>query len=343
MINIMNSTIELSAFFEKTPDLVCVAGKDGYFKKVNPVVIKKLGYTEHELLSNPISAFIYHEDKKITQNHRTELLNGKVLHNFINRYITKKGEILWLEWTSLYFSESELVFAIAKDITKRKQAENDIEEQYKKFKHLTTHFKSNIEKERKYLTYELHEELAQLACAIKMDVESIVENTSLLPEFSKTSADHALAISRLLIKTLQRISFSISPNILQEFGLNAALEWLCKEFSALHDISCIFKTAYDEQTLTGEIKTDFFRICQEALSNIIGHANAVNAQISITETNDKIKLCINDDGNGFDMNQQKETPGFISMRERVNSINGELVIESKHGSGTSVCVTIAKN
>lgn len=150
-------------------------------------------------------------------------------------------------------------------------------------------------------------------------------------------------ISRLLIKTLQRILFSISPAILHEFGLNASLEWLCKEFSALYDIPCVFKTAYDEQRLTGEIKTDFFRICQEALSNIIDHGNAVNVHISITETNDKIKLCINDDGNGFDMNQQKETPGFISMRERVNSINDELVIESKPGSGTSVCVTIAKN
>ena len=64
-------------------------------------------------------------------------------------------------------------------------------------------------------------------------------------------------ISRLLIKTLQRILFSISPAILHEFGLNASLEWLCKEFSALYDIPCVFKTAYDEQRLTGKIKTDF--------------------------------------------------------------------------------------
>lgn len=60
-------------------------------------------------------------------------------------------------------------------------------------KNLTVHFKSNVEKERKYLTYELHEELAQLAFAIKMDVECIAENTSFLSESSKTSVEHALA------------------------------------------------------------------------------------------------------------------------------------------------------
>ena len=133
MINLMNFAIGLSAFFEKTPDLVCVAGKDGFFKTVNPVVIKKLGYTGHELLSKPIPEFIHPEDKKLTEKNRTALLKGRVLHNFVNQYLTKKGETVWLEWTSEYFSESELVFAIAKDITKRKQAENDIEEQYKKF------------------------------------------------------------------------------------------------------------------------------------------------------------------------------------------------------------------
>jgi PAS domain S-box-containing protein len=342
MTNLMNSEIELSAFFEKSPDLVCIAGKDGFFKSVNAVVSKKLGYTNEELLAKPISTFIYEEDKKITSEHRTALLSGKVLHNFINRYVSKKGDVIWLEWTSLYFPESELVFATAKDITERKLAETDIEEQYNKFKNLTAHFKSNIEKERKYLTYELHEELAQLAAAIKMNIESVAFNTPLLPEPSKIAVERALVISDMLIKTLQRISFSISPNVLHEFGLNAALEWLSTEFTMLHNIPCTFRNDYDEELLSKEIQTDFFRICQESLKNVQDHANAKSVHINIEEINEHIKLSIEDDGDGFDINQQKETPGIVSMRERVNSINGELIIESNPETGTGIYVTVAK-
>lgn len=342
MINLMNSEIELSAFFEKSPDLICIVGKDGFFKTVNAVVIEKLGYTNEELLDKPVAAFIHEDDKQATSKHRAALLKSGVLHNFVNRYLTKKGDVLWLEWTSMYFPQSELVFATAKDITERKRTEADIEEQYQKFKNLTSHFKSNIEKERKYLTYELHEELAQLVSAVKMNVEAVAMNTPVLAGPSKIAIERAVLISEMLIKTLQRISFSISPNVLHEFGLNAALEWLCTEFSMLHNIPCIFKSDFNSKSLSQEIQTDFFRICQESLKNVDNHANAKNVLVSIKEEDNKVRLSIKDDGNGFDLNQQKATPGFLSIRERVNSINGELVIESEPGEGTSIFVTVTK-
>jgi PAS domain S-box-containing protein len=90
MIQLFNAEIEWSTFFDKTPDLVCVAGKDGFLKKVIEAVIAKLGYTQDELLSKPIHSFIYPDDREITQNNRRDLLAGKVLMNFKNLYITKK-------------------------------------------------------------------------------------------------------------------------------------------------------------------------------------------------------------------------------------------------------------
>ena len=86
MGKLKDSKLEMFEFFEMTPDLVCIAGKDGYFKKINPAVIQKLGYTEEELFSRPISSFIYEEDKDITRRVRTHLLNGRTLLNFQNRY-----------------------------------------------------------------------------------------------------------------------------------------------------------------------------------------------------------------------------------------------------------------
>jgi len=342
MATLLNSELEMFTFFEMTPDLVCIVGKDGFFRKVNPAVISKLGYTKEELFASPVSSFIHPEDKDLTSRERTALLAGKALVNLQNRYITKKGDIIWLAWTSIYFSDKEIVFAIAKDITESKQTEKNIEEKYKKFKGLANHFKSIIEEDRKYLAVELHEELAQLAAVIKMDIEVIRDKEPGLSTASKSRMEHAIVVTGLLINTIRRISFSISPTMLEDLGLDETLKWHCREFSILNGIPCLFESAYAEADLTQEIKLDFFRICQESLSNVMYHAQATSVKISIEDKGDEICLTITDDGKGFDSTQQKQASGLVSMRERAASINGQLTIQSEIGKGTLVYVAIKK-
>lgn len=340
MTDLLSPGSELFAFFEMTPDLVCIAGKDGYWKKINSAVINKLGYTAEELYARPISSFIFDEDKDITQRRRNELLEGKVLHNFINRYQTKQGTVLWLEWTSIYFSDNEYVFAIAKDVTERKQMEREVEEKYLKYKGLASHFKTSIEKDRKYIAYELHEALAQLVAGVKMDIDWIATNETGLPASSKSRIDHAVEISKLLINTIQRISFSISPNMLDDFGLNVTLEWLCKEFTILNKIECTFSTAYNEADLTQELKIDFFRFCQEALTNLVDVSKAIELTISIEDIEDEFQLCIKDDGRGIGISAPKSEVSLINMKERAAFLNGKIIIED--GESTSICIHVPK-
>lgn len=340
--DLTQAELNISTFFEMTPDLVCIAHRNGFFKKVNQAVIDKLGYSEAELMASPISSFIHPEDKQLTALNRTELLKGKNLLNFQNRYVAKSGAIIWLEWTSIYFSDSEVVFAIAKDITERKQLELEVEKKYRKFKSLASHFKSSIEEDRKYLANELHEELAQLASVLRMDIDWIKNNAFELSPTSKSKIEHASVVSQQLIKTIRRISFSISPNMLEHLGLNATLDWYCQEFSILNGIPCHYEGVYDEARLTDEIKIDLFRICQECLMNTSSHAQASHVEVRIEDTGDRIQLCVIDDGKGFDVAQQKRKTGFTRMRERVISINGELSIQSEAGKGSRVCVSIAR-
>jgi len=114
---------DLDYFFELSPDLLCIAGYDGYFKKINPAVSKTLGYTNEELFASPISSFIHPDDKVLTARRRSALTDGEPLLNFENRYIAKSGAIIWLSWTSMPIKRDKLVFAIAKNITYRKQVE----------------------------------------------------------------------------------------------------------------------------------------------------------------------------------------------------------------------------
>ncbi len=335
--------LELFTFFEITPVLVCITNKEGFFRKVNPAVAEKLGYTMIELYASPVAQFIHPEDRDLTRRNRSNLLAGEALINFQNRYVHKNGQVIWLEWNSIYFSEKELVFAIARDITQRKQLEKSVEEDYKKFKSLASHFKSSIEKDRKFLAYELHEELAQLASALKMDLDMIPITVQALPDTAKTKIEHAAAVAGLLMKTIKRISFSISPSMLDEFGLNTSLEWLCSEFAILSGIPCKFNHNYNEQHLSHEVKTDFFRICQEALSNVMYHSKASAAAIFIEETGEYFVLSIHDNGIGFHPSDQQPHAGLVSMRERAASVNGKLEIAAgEDGKGTFVTVRIAK-
>lgn len=114
---------DLEYYFELSPDLLCIAGYDGYFKKINPSVSKTLGYSNEELFAAPINSFVHPHDRKITEQKRDELRNGNVLLQFENRYITKNGSIVWLSWTSIPIERDKMVFAIAKNITYKKELE----------------------------------------------------------------------------------------------------------------------------------------------------------------------------------------------------------------------------
>src|SRR5476651_2310119 len=113
-----NSTsfFNLELFFELSPDLFCIAGYDGYFKKINPTVSKTLGYTDEELFSRPIDSFVHPDDRDVTSKKRGTIIKDNPLLNFENRYITKGGDIVWLSWTSMPIKSQNVVFAIAKII-----------------------------------------------------------------------------------------------------------------------------------------------------------------------------------------------------------------------------------
>lgn len=112
---------ELNRFFQLSPDLLCIAGFDGYFKKINLAVCNLLGYTEAELMDRKIEEFVYHSDKEAVLQKRSEIVTGESLYGFENRYITKKGDIKWLSWTSVPIEEEGVIFAVAKDITEKKK------------------------------------------------------------------------------------------------------------------------------------------------------------------------------------------------------------------------------
>ncbi|MCK0145356.1 PAS domain S-box protein [Arenibacter sp. F26102] len=119
---------ELDHIFSFAPDILCKAGYDGYFKKINPATSKLLGYSEEELLSKQIIEFVHPEDREKTRNQQMFLYEGNSYKYFENRYITKKGDIIWLSWTARPIPEEDAIYAVAKDITENRELKNILNE-----------------------------------------------------------------------------------------------------------------------------------------------------------------------------------------------------------------------
>ncbi len=112
---------ELNRIFSFAPDIICVAGFDGYFRKVNPAMSEMLGYTEEELLTRHITEFTHPDDREKTREEIEAINTGTGKASFENRYITKSGKTIWLSWTTRNFTTENITFAIGRDVTIEKE------------------------------------------------------------------------------------------------------------------------------------------------------------------------------------------------------------------------------
>jgi diguanylate cyclase (GGDEF)-like protein/PAS domain S-box-containing protein len=119
---------ESTRFFELSRDMICVAGFDGYFKRVNPAFERTLGYSRRELLGRPFVEFVHPDDRGDTDVEIGEISDGgRATVHFQNRYLDKDGGVHWIEWTSVGIPDEERIYAVARDVTERKLLEQELE------------------------------------------------------------------------------------------------------------------------------------------------------------------------------------------------------------------------
>ena len=197
----------LEHFFELSPDWLCIAGFDGYFKKINPAVSRTLGYTEEELFSRPINSFVHPDDQGMTEHHRDLIRRGQPLLNFDNRYLTKTGEIIWLTWTSMPVKNERVVFAIAKNISHRKRLE-----EYQRLLRLIGQPSKKISEHQPNATGISSEEITDRDQHWLAEVERLVrKNTGKTKLTIRMLSDELYLSERQLHRRIQTI-LSVTPN-----------------------------------------------------------------------------------------------------------------------------------
>jgi len=134
----------------------------------------------------------------------------------------------------------------------------------------------------------------------------------------------------------------LPPSIIDDLGLNAALEWLVSEFSERLNIDIQFKNDFDDKNIRPDISIGLFRILQESLTNIAKHANANKVLITVKKIDEAVHLSVADDGVGFDNNggQRQRSFGLLGIRERTYMLQGEYEIFTEPGEGAKIKVSI---
>ncbi len=345
----------LEPFFEMSPALMCIAGYDGFFRKVNPAVVNLLGYTYEELLSRPINEFIHPDDRVITTTSRDNVRAGIPLINFENRYITNTGDVVWLQWTTISDTENQIIYGVAKNVTLRKRHEA---ERNSLLENLAT-----INKEMQLrswsTTHDLRSPLGNLLAIFELlDLSTIQdEETVELLRMLRTATS-------TLKKTLDSYLDSISsePDTLPTVehvnvadALNAVVESLKvtlmqRQGRIASDIS---------PTRTIRFNRDYLEsILLNLISNSIKYAKpdvALDIRIEMIQLEGVQQLIYSDNGIGFDMeavrgrlfgfqqsfseNKDSKGIGLFLVQAYMHRFNGQVTLESSPGNGATFTLT----
>jgi signal transduction histidine kinase len=234
------------------------------------------------------------------------------------------------------------VIHILRDITERKNSEEELKNSREKLRNLAAHLNSVREEERKVIAREIHDELAQALTALKM---GLVWLDKKLPAANKSLTDKIKSMSNLIdmtIYTVRRISSELRPGLLDDLGLQAAIEWQAKEFEDRTGITCEVTFHSDTSNLDQERSTAIFRIFQETLTNVVRHAEATEVSASLEETPDTLIMKVKDNGVGITEEEilNSSSFGIIGMQERTLLLGGDIKIKGVREKGTTVTASI---
>ena len=235
-----------------------------------------------------------------------------------------------------------------RDISERKRAEEEITRSTSQLRTLTRRLAEMEETERKQLASELHDRVSQSLTALNINLNLIRNQIVHYADREVMNRMHnALELVEETTRRIRNLMSDLRPQVLDDYGLMAALRWYCEQFSFRTGIEVYLEGSEPHSRLQPATETALFRITQEALTNVARHAGAETAVVRVKETKDRVHLYIIDNGNGFDPSSPPKSDnrprwGLIIMEERALAVGGILKVNSRPGQGTTILIDVAK-
>jgi len=315
--------------------------------------IRMLGFSPSEWIAQPRlhAARLHAEDRERAQAAiRASRLEGAPL-DIAYRMLTRDERMLWFRDRAEVVRDDEgtplFLQGLMVDISASKQAEAALRQSQDELRRLAAHQEKIKEHERKRIAQEIHDELGGLLTGIKAYISVAMERAasdgqSAVPLLAETST-----LAQTAIETVRRVITDLRPSVLDQLGVWAALEWYADQIAQRTGLRCDVRIAPRAQDteLDPERSTMLFRIVQEALTNVVRHAEASTVTISAERDGDTLALEVRDNGKGIDTDRllNRESWGILGMHERTRRFAGELKIQGVPGQGTSLQLRLPLN
>jgi len=323
--------------------------KDGKIEFANDKFAEIYGYDKDELIGMESLLLVHPEDRPSVKALREKRLRaGKVPSEYEIRGLKKNGETIWVMRSNslIDYKGSPAISGIVADMTKRRQAEEALRKSGEELRILSNQLLCAEEKERKRIARELHDGIGQALSAIKFSVEnSLRELRPRCDPSELTSLQTVIPLIQKTIEEVRRIVKDLRPSILDDLGILATITWFCREFQGVYATIRIERDIdIQEKDIPVPLKTNIYRILQEALNNVAKHSRANLVALGLKKIDNRIELEIHDNGAGFNapnvfgLKPSRRGFGLASMRERAELSGAVFDIKSAIGKGTTIRV-----
>jgi len=260
------------------------------------------------------------------------------------RILTRDGEQRWadIKASARQLANGRVVWdGVVWDITQGKRAERALGRSQEQLRELSAHLESVREEEKARIAREVHDELGQMLTVLKLEVSMCeLAFAELDPALNERLASMKRLIAQLF-QMVRDVATALRPPIL-DAGIASAIEWQARRFESRTQIPCLVQVPENLPALSDAKATGLFRILQEALTNVMRHAQAHSVEIELVREGGLLRMTVSDDGRGFCRDQPRPTSfGLVGVRERVLMLGGSMALHSEPGEGTSLSVTIA--
>jgi PAS domain S-box-containing protein len=350
------TTALLIAVSDNTHDPIFVKDSQGRLIFANPATLKQFGKTwdkaiyrnSRDLYPDPDEAEqIDREDRNIMNTRLSETLEQTLhLPTGVVTYQTTKAP--WFDKRGKVLG----VVGISTDITARKLAEDSLRERESQLektvierttllRELTNHLETVREEEKQAIARELHDNMGASLTALSMHLETVYK---LFPDEDKW-VDRKGRIQTLvnaLVATTRRIQTELRPNMLDLFGLKAAIVEQLDELSQRSGLVCKASMPDEDVTVGHQMEIAIYRMLQEILNNVTKHAHASRIDVILDVDEDRLALTVRDDGVGISDERRSNTTtyGLRGLRERATFFGGNVEIRSHGGKGTTIAIEI---
>jgi PAS domain S-box-containing protein len=318
------------------------------YLSVNDEYCRLTGFTSEELLQRKVSDIGPPDDWAIEQDLYRRMVAGEFpTFRLEKRRIRKDGTTVWVDVNRTLVRDADgrpqYVIGAILDIAERKKAEEELRR-----RELLESVLRSQEAERHRIARDLHDHLGQQLTGLRLALTDVEKSLGNAPGIME-KVEKVQKISVQLDRDVSLLAFELHAKILSERGLRAALKQFVSEWSRSHQIRADFH-AIDpsaRKRLPVEVETHLYRIAQEALNNTLKYAKAANVSVLLEIRDGEIRLIVEDDGIGFDLNSKAKAArkpgrglGLTSMKERADLLGGRLEIETTPGRGTTVFVNV---